>query len=112
MKADLTDYNNQKKFNALYWGQPVGITWVETGSVETKSCQAQEGFMLHLKSVDLITEEEDNILQQFDADYDFNDNLKVVFAMDWLRSRGYAIPWMGLSIEEMVEAGWIKLITQ
>jgi hypothetical protein len=29
---------------------------------------------------------------------------------DYLRSKGYALPWMGLSVEEMVEAGWIKLI--
>jgi len=28
---------------------------------------------------------------------------------DYLRSKGYALSWMGLSVEEMVEAGWIKL---
>lgn len=28
----------------------------------------------------------------------------------YLRSRGYALPWMGLLVDEMVEAGWIKLI--
>lgn len=28
-----------------------------------------------------------------------------------LISKGYALPWMGLSVEEMVEAGWIKLTT-
>jgi len=28
---------------------------------------------------------------------------------DYLRSKGYALPWMGLSVEQMVEAGWIKL---
>lgn len=29
--------------------------------------------------------------------------------LDYLRSRGYALPWMGLTVEEMVEVGWIKL---
>jgi len=29
-------------------------------------------------------------------------------AYDYLRSRGYAIPWMGLSVEELKNAGWIK----
>lgn len=29
---------------------------------------------------------------------------------DYLRSKGYALPWMGLSVEEMIKAGWIKLI--
>jgi len=28
---------------------------------------------------------------------------------DFLRSKGYALPWMGLSVVEMTEAGWIKL---
>ena len=28
---------------------------------------------------------------------------------DLLRSKSYAIPFMGISVEEMIEAGWIKL---
>lgn len=28
---------------------------------------------------------------------------------DYLRSKGYALPWMGLSVEELVNFGWIKL---
>ncbi len=34
----------------------------------------------------------------------------ILEGIDFLRSRGYALPWMGLSVEEMVEAGWIKLV--
>jgi len=30
--------------------------------------------------------------------------------VDYLRSKGYALQWMGLSVEEMVEAGWVKLV--
>lgn len=30
--------------------------------------------------------------------------------IDYLRSKGYATPYMGLSVETMVEYGWIKLI--
>lgn len=34
-----------------------------------------------------------------------------IFAIEqFLRSRGYALPWMGLSVEEMIAAGWIKLV--
>lgn len=29
---------------------------------------------------------------------------------DYLRSKGYALPWMGLSVEKLQEYGWIKLI--
>lgn len=28
---------------------------------------------------------------------------------DFLRSRGYALPYMGLSVEELVNIGWVKL---
>lgn len=28
---------------------------------------------------------------------------------DYLRSKGYALPWMGLSVEQLIEYGWIKL---
>lgn len=30
-------------------------------------------------------------------------------AIDYLRSKGYALPYMGLSVEQLVEYGWIKL---
>lgn len=32
------------------------------------------------------------------------------WSTDYLRSKGYAVDWMGLTVAEMVEAGWIKLI--
>lgn len=28
---------------------------------------------------------------------------------DYLRSRRYALPWMGLSVEHLIEYGWVKL---
>ena len=34
--------------------------------------------------------------------------IRLLMAYDFLRSKGYALPWMGLSVEGMVEAGWIK----
>lgn len=32
----------------------------------------------------------------------------VLDIVDFLRSRGYLLPWMGLSCEELIEAGWVK----
>jgi len=29
---------------------------------------------------------------------------------DYLRSKGYALPYMGLSVEVLVEYGWVKLL--
>lgn len=28
---------------------------------------------------------------------------------DYLRSKGYALPYMGLSVEKLIEFGWVKL---
>lgn len=41
--------------------------------------------------------------------YSANTGIDYLSAYDFLRSKGYALPWMGLSVEEMVQAGWIKL---
>jgi len=30
-------------------------------------------------------------------------------AIDYLRSKGYALPWMGLSVGKLIEYGWLKL---
>ncbi|MDR4892247.1 MULTISPECIES: hypothetical protein [unclassified Chryseobacterium] len=37
------------------------------------------------------------------------DLIKFLHLFDYLRSKGYALPWMGLSVEKMIEYGWIKL---
>lgn len=31
-------------------------------------------------------------------------------AIDYLRSKGYALPWNGISVEQQIEWGWIKLV--
>lgn len=31
---------------------------------------------------------------------------------DYLRSKSYALPWMGISVEEQISRGWIKLINK
>ena len=37
------------------------------------------------------------------------EDLLLISYGDFLRSRGYALPWMGLSVDELCQAGWIKL---
>ena len=38
-------------------------------------------------------------------------NLIHVLVTDYLRSRGYAMPYMGIRVETLVEWGWVKLKT-
>lgn len=35
--------------------------------------------------------------------------LFVLFVYDFLRSRGFAIPWWDLSVDDLVEYGWVRL---
>lgn len=38
-------------------------------------------------------------------------SLEALTMYDYLRSKGYALPWMGLTVDELVEYGWIKIKT-
>lgn len=40
-----------------------------------------------------------------------NNSTDILNAYDYLRSKGYALPFMGLSVEKQIEYGWIKLKT-
>lgn len=73
-----------------------------------------EGFQKYLPMalIQIDTEENDIITGRFENDGkqlldDHSDN--ILHAYDYLRSRGYALPCMGLSVEELVNRGWIKL---
>ena len=39
----------------------------------------------------------------------FNGHTNPLSFYDYLRSKGYALPWMDLSVEDLVEYGWVKL---
>lgn len=41
---------------------------------------------------------------------DTKPTLRVSHIIDFLRSKGYALPWMGLSIEQLIEYGWVKIL--
>lgn len=51
--------------------------------------------------------------REYDTDNEFLEFSQTYWeirnTIDYLRSRGYALPWMGLSVETLVEYGWVKL---
>lgn len=51
----------------------------------------------------------ENFINYSDCNNSFRCSLKMIKFMDYLRSKGYALPWMGLSVEELIEYGWVKL---
>jgi hypothetical protein len=40
-----------------------------------------------------------------------NIPIPIYFITDYLRSKGYALPFMGLSVEQQISYGWVKLKT-
>lgn len=130
---------NKIKFFAQYWGQRVwrrtqgenNLLYINTDTLSAKRGN-MNGDFLELKPLSSITDEdaiEVGDIMDFETstreDIDFvkscidsiinGDQAQVlawVQIFDYLRSKGYALPWMGLSVEEQISRGWIKLKTE
>ncbi|WP_284464864.1 hypothetical protein [Chryseobacterium sp.] len=119
---------NKAKFFAQYWGQNV-MMWNEADSnshqkigVSYMTKYGVSNRRLELKPLSSITDEDYKFIMNdkvMNPDLENGDPL-FTFAIgglrmsdltttDFLRSKGYALPWMGLSVEKLVEYGWIKL---
>lgn len=49
----------------------------------------------------------------WDDKNEFSDyELRIYSAYQYLLSKGYALPYIGLSVDEMIEYGWLKLKTE
>lgn len=51
-----------------------------------------------------------------DIDFEAAENqiapVRISFASQYLQSKGFAVPFMGHSVEELISAGWVKLTTE
>lgn len=116
---------NKERFFAQYFGQKVlnyGLKDLVLLSFAFMTPQDIEDNLLELKSVSLITDQDAEGYLHFIGCHSFGDRIKQskeqiqedchndIHMSDYLRSKGYALPWMGLSIEKQIEFGWIKLI--
>lgn len=137
MKAEINKIS-KSVFFSLYWGQKrIEMVGYEELMTPYQANMKNDGRIpkletkIHLKPIESITEEEAYYLG-FRSDTVFNHkNIKhnsareaflitykemalseILPSMDadYLRYKGYAVPFMGLLVEEMIEAGWIKLI--
>lgn len=134
MKTELT-IENKQKFFALHFGQEVHA--LKMSKKDVVSTVDEISFRkdisedyLYLNPLSSITDEDAKRLAVIEADFRTSDVFKrgrqlansvedcqysvgnfktVMLITDYLRSKGYALPWMGLSVDEMVQAGWIKL---
>ncbi|WP_418360129.1 hypothetical protein [Sphingobacterium detergens] len=124
-------YGNQKALFALYWGQIVAVIIkgsythkegakhvVSSHVLETINSYSKHKYALELKPLSSISDA--HFLEvmwrifpfqprsSFKKGRIYMDHLNIN-QCDYLRSKGYAIPWNGLSVEKLVEYGWVKL---
>ena len=102
------DLKERAKLFSLYLGQKVlyigGLGFVELG---------YGGWNIHhpdvfLELIPLTMASEEHYIQ-VKAMEDAKTVNELIFAVDFLRYKGYALPWMGISVEEQVSRGWIRL---
>ncbi len=129
---------NKAKFFAQYWGQKVlyvggiGLAPIGTNGWNLK----HPDFFLELTPLSDITDEDaieffDIVWSKVGTHKNKSREFKIDFGKDWaesptserygliptglfhgvdfLRSKGYALPWMGLSVEQQIKYGWVKL---
>ena len=125
MKLENT-LENKAKFFAQYWGQYVlYFTSDFLRKIDNLTLDSVENDdYLELKPLSQISDEDAS--KVCDLIFITNNNLNIqqikqiviliesnnwnnYKIFDYLRSKGYALPWMDLSVEDLVEYGWIKL---
>ncbi len=108
---------NKAKFLANYWGQQVLGARENEGPTfhvsESKRLRSKVWYA-KLKPLSSISDK-DAIAINCDSRDDFlhygviAESLKS-YEADYLRSKGYAVPWMDLSVDDLVEYGWVKIV--
>lgn len=123
---------NKAKFFTQYFGQKVRV-WKKdlqtllNISYASLSIEAVEDSYLELKPLSQISDEDAIWLANWGYGcYNISDEEKIlrvkkdkykyykgcftnVYVVDYFRSKGYALPWNGITVEEQIKFGWIKL---
>lgn len=126
---------NKSKFFAQYWGQRVfndgGGEYLFYVN-ESIPFPMHKDFFLELTPLHLISDEDAIELSKMlwgkthiETMFSVLSNEKAIFEIrlsvensvhhlkyDYLRSKGYALPYNGLSVSEQVERGWVVLKTK
>tara|TARA_R110000850_G_scaffold275955_1_gene416448 strand:- start:30214 stop:30549 length:336 start_codon:yes stop_codon:yes gene_type:complete len=107
MKDEINN-ENKAKFFAQYWGQMVGEGLNGTEDVHRANSAFTE--FLNLKPLSSISDEDAITVGYKSASHVPKIKMWSQPNCDYLRLKSYALPWMGLSVEELIEAGWIRLL--
>ena len=109
MKTENT-LENKRKFFAQYWGQKILLHVIDVDDIllllNNEIDNDIKNWLLYLKPVSQISDED-----AINLGYGYASHLKSNLDrnIDQLRNLGYVLPWMDLSVEDLVEYGWVKL---
>ena len=109
------------RFFAQYWGTKTlyvgGVGLVEIGKCGWNL--KHPDFFLQLKPLSKITDEDAismyrGLERNYESANQFLEDYKSIgfleqSEVDFLRSKGYAVPFMGYSVDELVKMGWVQL---
>ncbi len=126
MKAEINN-ENKAKFFGNYHGQNIGFWYRSKKDYRSGVTLIGENYgsisYIELKLLSDISDEDavEAIMVSLGksaSEFEGSHREAVVYYIttttfdsneaDFLRSRGYLVPWMGLSCEELIEAGWAK----
>lgn len=100
---------NKARFFAQYWWQKLFV--INGNNEDTynnwRTEDLDKGYMLLTPLSDIT--DEDAVKLGYGNPSHLRANL--LHNIDELRGLGYAMPWMGLSVEKLIEYGWVKLKT-
>ena len=124
MKTQNT-LENKARFFGNYLGQEIAFDKAGFKALVYDAIKPSwiESFYLELKPLSQISNEDtehvmelENFIDGFLSDDILNYLIHLkkgkcnkIEVIDYLRSKGYALPYMDLSVEDLVEYGWIKL---
>ena len=112
----------KSRFFAQYWGTKTlyvgGVGKVEVGNGGWNL--KHPDFFLQLKPLSKITDEDAismyrGLERNYESANQFLEDYKSIgfleqSEVDFLRSKGYAVPYMEYSVDELVKIGWVKLV--
>ena len=111
----------KSRFFAQYWGTKtlyiggVGLVELGNGGWNLK----HPDFFLQLKPLSKITDEDAMVIQKITGAnhlpkqpliYACLKKSDAIPVIDYLRSKGYAVPFMEYSVEDLIEFDWVRLV--
>jgi len=99
--------NLKERFFAQYWGVECAYFGFCLSPVKVKASIFDSIEYLELKHWKSMDREDMRIRNQI-----WNEELehREIFVTEFLRSRGYLVPFMGMSEDDLIEEGWVKII--